>query len=242
MSQLTSPADIKKLGRVLSVWAHPDDETFSSAGIIATAAQNGQFTACVTFTKGESGVQDARRWPPAELGRIREEELHTALHILGCRNHHILDYADGGLADVPDEEGARAISEYIKQYRPETILTFGPEGMTGHPDHQTVSHWVSLAVNGLEDKPTVYHAVELQERYDTYMKELDKMFNIYFNIDRPPLKNRAECDIYYDLPENICRTKCRALAAMPSQTEKMMKELGDRAQKVFAVESFVRAK
>lgn len=240
--QASSPTDIKQLGRILTVWAHPDDETFTCAGIIATAAQNGQFTACITMTKGESGVRDAQRWPPDQLGEIRAHELEEALHILGCGTHHILSYPDGGLSEVDDNNGNELVRSFIEQYRPDTIITFGPEGMTGHPDHQTVSRWVSQVVQSLDHKPAVLHAVELNERYENYMKELDEKFNIYFNIDKPPLRSEAECDVCYKLPDDICKKKCAALAAMPSQTEAMMQELGDRAQAVFSVEPFVRVR
>lgn len=241
MKQLRTPTDIKQLGSILSVWAHPDDETFTCGGIIATAVKNGQHVACVTMTKGEAGSQDLQRWPAESLGEIRAKELHQALDILGCKHHIIYDYPDGGLPNISDEEGVGIIRNLVTEYQPDTILTFGPEGMTGHSDHQTVSRWVSLATDGMQKKPMVYHAVELRSTYDNFMKDLDNRFNIYFNIDEPPLKTEAECDIYYELPDEICKQKCSALAAMPSQTEKLMEELGKNAKKVFSKEGFVRA-
>lgn len=60
-------SDIKKLGTILGIWAHPDDESWASAGIMITAAANGQRTACVTATKGEAGETDEKRWPKKSL-------------------------------------------------------------------------------------------------------------------------------------------------------------------------------
>lgn len=234
--------DIKKLGRIMTVSAHPDDETFTAAGILATAAQNGQFIACVTFTRGEAGIQDAKRWPPEKLGDIRTKELEAALHILGCIHHEILDFTDGGLADLEEKQGVKLVKEFIENYRPDTILTFGPDGLTGHPDHQTVSAWVASAAKQLDHPPAVYHAVELRSRYEKYMKALDEKFDIYFNIDQPPLKTEQECDIVYQLPQSIAKKKCTAMLAMPSQTEKLMQELGDSAYEVFGTESFISVK
>ena len=55
----------------MGVWAHPDDETYSMAGIMATAVKNGQQVICVTATRGEAGVQDHLRWPAHKLAEDR---------------------------------------------------------------------------------------------------------------------------------------------------------------------------
>lgn len=59
--QITKQDDVKQLGRIMGIWAHPDDETWCAAGLLAMAADNGQDTCCVTITKGELGVQDESR-------------------------------------------------------------------------------------------------------------------------------------------------------------------------------------
>ncbi len=62
---------VTELGTIMGIWAHPDDEIFSMAGIFALASQAGQNTVCVTATRGEQGVQDESRWPRADLASIR---------------------------------------------------------------------------------------------------------------------------------------------------------------------------
>jgi LmbE family N-acetylglucosaminyl deacetylase len=222
MSKIRTPADVKQLGTILAVWAHPDDESFCAAGLLASAAANGQRVICLTFTKGEAGVQDESRWPAKELGKIRDKELADGLELLGIKDHHCLDYADGGCAEVSDAEGAAAVKAFIETHQPDTILTFGPDGLTGHPDHQAVSRWVDQAVQG--SKVAVYHFVEEAEAYEKYMKQLDKKFNFYFNIDKPPLRKAADCDIALHLTPELCAKKCAALQAMPSQTERLFNE------------------
>ena len=59
----------------MGVWAHPDDETMSSAGIMLSAIKNGQRVICLTATKGEEGSQDEKKWPKSKLANIREKEL-----------------------------------------------------------------------------------------------------------------------------------------------------------------------
>lgn len=98
--QIHNSEDVRQLGTILSIWAHPDDETFCAGGLLAAAVNNGQTVACITATRGEAGVQDEARWPAEQLGDIREKELKAALKELGITNHHMLHYADGECAAV----------------------------------------------------------------------------------------------------------------------------------------------
>ncbi|WP_369077214.1 PIG-L deacetylase family protein [Paractinoplanes aksuensis] len=81
--------EIHELGTILGIWAHPDDEAYLSGGIMTMAAGRGQRVVCVTATCSE----------PRRSG-----ELDRCLAILGVGEHHWLDYADGGCADVPVAE------------------------------------------------------------------------------------------------------------------------------------------
>ncbi|HSX33015.1 MAG TPA: PIG-L family deacetylase [Candidatus Saccharimonadales bacterium] len=239
--RIVSTADIKRLGTILSVWAHPDDESYLAAGIMATAVVQGQQVICVTATKGEAGSQDEVKWPPATLGEVRATELAAALKELGITQHHWLGYGDGRCAAVPSAEAVAQLKSLIERYHPDTILTFGPEGMTGHPDHATVSRWVDQAVEGLAEPPVIYHAVHTPEQYEQ-IKPADQKLNIFYNIDAPPLIEPAQCDIHFELPTAAMDAKHRALAAMPSQTEAMLRFF-DRTflDKAFSIEAFRRA-
>lgn len=240
-AQIRTPHDVKQLGTILSVWAHPDDESFSAAGIMSAAIANGQTVVCVTATRGEAGVQDARRWPPEKLADIREQEMEAARAVLGLKLHHWLGYHDGHCHEVPPAEGVGHIRELIKTYQPQTILTFGPDGITGHTDHQTVSHWATTAADG--ENTNVYYLVEEEEKYDNYMKHLDRRHNIYFNIDKPPVYNAADCEIAFKLTPELCRKKCAALKLMPSQTEAMFKSAPeDFMEAALGIECYVKAK
>ena len=127
--------DIRELGTILSIWAHPDDEAYLCGGIMAMAAAAGSRVVCVTATRGELGVTDPIRWPPEQLAAIREAELAACLRILGIKEHRWLGYPDGGCADVDLDIAADQIAGIIREIAPDTILTFSPDGQTGHPDH-----------------------------------------------------------------------------------------------------------
>lgn len=243
MNQIITFADVKRLGIILSVWAHPDDESFLAAGIMAAAVKNGQQVICVTATKGEKGVQDESRWPVARLGEIRERELAEALHELGITQHHWLGYADGECAHDSPQEATQKIAVFIEQYQPDSILTFGPEGLTGHPDHQAVSRWVNAAVAGTRKKPAIYHAVHEPTQYETYLKPLDEQLDIFFAIDKPPLVPADDCAIALELTDDLLEQKWRSLAAQPSQMERLLKLIPPAARRgTFGREYFVASK
>ena len=133
--------DIAALGTILGIWAHPDDEAYLSGGLMALARANGQRVVCVTATRGELGTADPVAWPPDRLAAERTRELAECLAILGVHEHHWLDYRDGGCAAADAPTAISRLAELVAQIRPDTVLTFGPDGLTGHPDHQAVSAW-----------------------------------------------------------------------------------------------------
>jgi hypothetical protein len=134
-----------KLGTILGVWAHPDDEVYLSGGVMAVARDAGQRVSVVTATRGEHGQAGSGQLTSSELGRLREEELRTAFAILGVDDHRFLGVEDGRCAEQPVQPMVQLLTEIIEQVAPTTILTFGPDGMTGHEDHQVVSSWVTSA-------------------------------------------------------------------------------------------------
>ena len=156
--------DIKSLGTILGIWAHPDDETFTMGGIMAAAVKNGQAVACVTATRGEKGVQDESRWPAARLGQIRTDELTAAMKILGVKELRWLDYPDGDCKGVNEEKAVKQIAEYIKEHQPDSILTFGHDGLTGHPDHKCVSAWTKKAAEAAGSKAVIYNSIQTNEQ------------------------------------------------------------------------------
>jgi LmbE family N-acetylglucosaminyl deacetylase len=211
-----NPDDIKSLGTILGIWAHPDDETFMSGGLMAAAIANGQTVVCATATRGEAGVQDPLRWPAETLGATRAIELIDAFHVLGVTHHQWLHYRDGFCKDVPESEAVANLMILVEKYKPDTIITFAPDGLTGHEDHKAVSRWADSIVAKVGVPVKVLHAVHSEEQYEHYFKEMDEKLNIYF-IDQPKLVPRAQCDIVFDLTDELLNKKIAALKAMPSQ-------------------------
>jgi len=131
---------------LLAVFAHPDDESFRCGGTMALLAQRGVRVHVLTATRGEGGsCGDPPLCHVDELPGVRERELRCACAALGIEPPILLDYRDGALADVDEEEAVAQVVAVIRKLLPQVLLTWPPDGLSGHPDHIAVSHWTSLA-------------------------------------------------------------------------------------------------
>lgn len=232
------PAD---LGTVLGVWAHPDDEAFLAAGVVARCTDAGQRVAVVTATRGEHGTADPAAWPSDRLGRRRAHELRASLAVVGVTDHTFLEYEDGTLDRVPVDEGAAHVAAALARVRPDTVVTFGPEGMTGHTDHVAVSRWVDRAVAGHPDPVRVLHATTTAAFVDQW-GELMRGLGAYLRDDLPLATppDRVALEVVLDPAEQD--RKLVALAAQSSQLTGMIATLGEPTfSAVFDTESFTLA-
>ena len=93
--------DVTRLGTVLGIWAHPDDEAFLSAGLMAAARDAGQRVVCVTATLGEHGTDDPGSWPPTAWRGSASASCSASLAALGVTEHHLLGLTDGTCAAAP---------------------------------------------------------------------------------------------------------------------------------------------
>lgn len=134
--------------RLMAVLAHPDDETLGFGGVLAKYAAEGVETFLVTATRGEYGWFGAPEDNPGPdaLGRIREDELRRAADILGVREVTILDHIDGTLDQAEPERVIGEIAHEIRRFRPDVVVTFGHDGLYGHPDHVAISQFATAAV------------------------------------------------------------------------------------------------
>src|SRR3954451_20350911 len=142
----TSPADSPL--RLMCVLAHPDDESLGTGGALATCAAEGVATYVVTATRGERGrFGDGGESPGPEIvGRAREAELLAAAGELGVREVRLLGYPHGALDQVDPAAAIAAIAGHIRRVRPHVVITFGPDGAYGHPDHIAISQLTAGAI------------------------------------------------------------------------------------------------
>jgi len=132
--------------RLMCVLAHPDDESLGTGGVLAKCAAEGVATYLLTATRGERGRFGDGRESPEIVGRAREAELHAAARELGLREVTLLDYPDGALDKVDTAEAIEKISAHLRRVRPHVVITFGPEGAYGHPDHIAICQFTTAAI------------------------------------------------------------------------------------------------
>jgi LmbE family N-acetylglucosaminyl deacetylase len=140
--------------RVLAlIVAHPDDDAYGLAGTVALHEHDPGFRfVLVHATDGGAGTIDPSYPPTNEpLGLIRRREMEAAwtAHGRPPDRHEWLDYDDGGVAQVPFGELVERIGGILAQERPDVVATFGPDGITGHPDHIAVGAATDAAFTGL---------------------------------------------------------------------------------------------
>ena len=149
--------------RLLGVFAHPDDEVFCAGGTMARAAEAGAEVMIVSATRGERGqIRDPAAATRRTLGTVREGELRAAAAELGVQRVQVLAYPDGTLQRHRSSLGA-AIADIMRQFDPDTVITFGADGGYGHPDHVAISELTTAAFRALvrdhNRGQRLYHAV-----------------------------------------------------------------------------------
>ena len=190
--------------RLLAVLAHPDDESLGFGGTLARYSAEGVETYLVTATRGERGRFGSlgKSGDPVEVGRVREAELRQAAAALGIREVSILSYPDGAVDGVPAAIAIRAIASHIRRIRPHVIVTFGPDGAYGHPDHIAVSQFTTAAavcsadtsyriVDGSQTDPAPPHRVEKllylawrNNKWEAYQAAFRRLTSIVDGIQR----------------------------------------------------------
>ena len=173
----------------MCVLAHPDDESLGTGGTLAKYAAEGVDISLVTATRGERGrFGDAADRPPAEvIGRTREQELHAAARELGVREVTVLGYPDGGLDAIDPAEAQNAIAGHLRRVQPQVVITFGPEGAYGHPDHVAISQLTAAAIVRAGDGGAVqklYHIAWGAPTWAAYESALKKLTSTVDGVER----------------------------------------------------------
>ncbi|HKH25188.1 MAG TPA: PIG-L family deacetylase, partial [Acidimicrobiales bacterium] len=222
---IRTPRDAASLGTVLGVWAHPDDETYLSSGLMALARRAGGRVVCVTATRGEHGTDDPERWPPGRLARTRDLEMAAAMAILGVDEHRWLGLEDGTLADQPHAAGAERVDALIDEVAPDTIVTFGPEGMTGHADHRAVAGWVDDAWRR-SGRPVRLLQATTTDRFAVEFADVHAAVPV-FGPGLPRRTPDADVALTVGLNDELQDLKLAALRAQATQTHGLMAAIGE---------------
>jgi LmbE family N-acetylglucosaminyl deacetylase len=215
---------VQPLGTIVSIWAHPDDEAYLASGLMAAAVESGQRVVCVTATRGENGTSDPTLWPPTRLARTRERELKASLAALGVTDHRWLTYEDGRCASASTDEAVATIAAILTDVGAHTVVTFGADGMTGHPDHVSVGHWATRAARhaGVD---RVLHATK-SETWAARFAAANESYEV-FGPTGPPRTADREVALVLEPSPALADRKMASLRAHATQTTGLISAVGD---------------
>ena len=143
---------------LLAIFSHPDDETIVGP-LLAKYAHEGHAVHLLVLTAGEKGYRRHVKIPTgAPLAAVRAKELECAAAALGLTGYRLLDFPDQAFTAGYDspvwKEAVTEVRLEIDRLRPDVLLTWGPEGGTGHPDHRGTH---SVVVQAFQHRALLKH-------------------------------------------------------------------------------------
>lgn len=170
--------------KILCIFAHPDDESFSAGGTIIKYAKAGWTVDLLCATKGEAGSTGEVRVSTGDaLGEVRQAELQEAGKVLGISSITFLPYKDGTLHTQVSGNIEEALITILAEKKPDIIITFETGGISNHPDHIKLSYATTYAFQEYakmrrkakkedENPPKLYYAC-IPESVGQYLVEND---------------------------------------------------------------------
>lgn len=167
--------------KILCVFAHPDDETFGPGGTIAVWSGLGATIHLLCATKGEAGINGQNG--------IRAKELKQASKILGIKKIEFLGFFDGKLCNNDLQDLEKSIIKKIQTFRPNIMLTFNLNGVSGHIDHISVASATTQAFKKTKIAKKLYyytlpkeHAAD-NEDYFIHFPQGPKVHEMHEHVD-----------------------------------------------------------
>ena len=219
--------------RLLGVWAHPDDEAYLSAGLMARVIDAGGSVTVLTATRGEKGTDDPARYDSDDFGAAREQELRASLARLGVTDVRFMGLRDGECDIADDDRSVARIAATIRDVQPDTIVTFGPDGITHHTDHRAVSRWTTEAWRR-ESVGDLFYAAMTHD-YLALHRELHDRLGLFGDVPggRPASVGRSRIGLECDLTDTELDRKRAALAEHGSQTAGLATSMGEEAYRIW---------
>lgn len=162
--------------KLLAIFPHPDDETLGLGSTLARYSAEGVETHLVCATHGEMGWFDSEGPNPGfeGVGQIRTEELNCAAANLGLHTVNFLDHIDGYVDKANPTEIIAELVTHIRRIKPQVVITFGPDGNYGHPDHIALSQFTNGALICAADKS--FTSVQSPHRVSKFYYMVDSVY------------------------------------------------------------------
>ncbi len=157
MKLITNLCKRHKGKTMLLLFAHPDDESFVSGGLIQEAKRFNMHIVLLCLTKGEKGLNALKK---GKLSEIREKELMNAAKLLKIDTVIHDDFGDTKLK-ISVENWHTEVKKHLYQIKPAIVVTFDRSGLTGHPDHIALSVESYKLLHKFQKKPVLLWRVPL---------------------------------------------------------------------------------
>lgn len=149
-----------RLGGLIVIAAHPDDEVLIAGGTLAACAAAGVPTGVVCLTRGEQGpISDPVLATRESLPEVREAELRAACSELGTGWVKCYRRRDGNLPWSDRTGIVRQLARIIEARKPDAVITFGEDGLYYHPDHIATYEFTVQAVAAASAPPALYRSI-----------------------------------------------------------------------------------
>lgn len=203
--------------KIIFVFAHPDDESFSSGGTIAKLTKKGVYVKLITATKGESGqIGNPPITTKENLGKTREKELHKAAKILGIKQIYFLGYKDNELVRIAEKEVIKKILRIFKAEKPDVVVTFNEEGGSLHPDHVQIHKTTTMAFKQylkIVNKHVRLYYTTNPRKFINKLRKLGMAYNVFGKVrGTPSTKITTIIDI-----SDVIKLKIKALKCHQTQ-------------------------
>jgi LmbE family N-acetylglucosaminyl deacetylase len=218
---------------VMGIWPHPDDEAYLSAGLMARMTDAGRSVTVLTLTRGEKGTSDPADFDQPHFAAHRERELRASLAEVGVRDVRVVGYRDGECDLVDAEEAISRIAEEITSVGPDLLVTFGPDGITGHRDHRIVSAWVTEAWRRVGGTALKY--ATMSDDFVARHADLHDRIGLFAELtaDGPASYPPDQIALACELSEVELDRKRRALARHASQTASLAAMMGEETYRLW---------
>lgn len=224
--------------KAIFIFAHPDDESFSSGGTIAQLVKKGVEVKLITATKGEKGQSgNPPLTTPENVGVLREKELLNAVKILGISKVYFLGFIDGTLHTIPEKKITDKILKIIKKEKPDIIATFNEDGGSKHPDHIQISKCVTEAFKNYlktAKKHVRLYYTATPRSFVEKLREQGMTYNIYGLVQGTPDELITTS---VDISKNV-KIKIKALMCHKTQHQDWERYLRRSKHKEFKTENF----
>ncbi|MCS3612696.1 PIG-L deacetylase family protein [Salinibacter ruber] len=138
------------MASLLYVFPHPDDECFGPVPALAQQRRTGHEVHLLTLTRGEATSQRERLgYSKADMAAARYEEMQGVAATLDLSSLTVLEYPDGGLAELNPLVLEDEVTAHIHAHEPDVVVTYPVHGISGHPDHLVAHAVVKRAVCAL---------------------------------------------------------------------------------------------